>query len=140
MLMLIQFKEKNQSIKWDTFVGRKGGMNNTLAPLKPAVTTLPSSQPPELNRSQKLEPIHPGKQNDSVPLSKTEISLPPTLEKSLDTASEHIDFKELLKGKPIIFVGGGPGLYQQSFVKLMRCCFSSIIDFQAVAKEHNVKK
>jgi adenylate kinase len=67
---LSRFKDGDQQIKWDVFIGRKGGMKNTLAPLKHVTTTtndtsVPSSSThPELSRSPKLDAIPQGKREE----------------------------------------------------------------------------
>jgi hypothetical protein len=135
-------------LKWDAFIGRKGGMNNTLAPLKNStntnVTSVPtppsSSLHTELSRPPKLDAITPGKREEieERPQSPTpeqqqqrkvedhqhikdeeakERPQSPTPEQQQQRKVEdhqHIEDEEakdrnILKGKPIIFVGGGPG-------------------------------
>lgn len=141
-VVYFQFKERNQPLKWDVFVGRKGGMNNTLAPVKGAAPV--QTEPP---RPAKLEAIPPGKreepkdQHHQSQTHKTEertvAPVRPT-EVHSTTNNEQNKFKDLLKGKPIIFVGGGPGelnvLLMNFFIELI------LLSFQVVAKEHNVRK
>lgn len=96
ILFFLQYKDSKQPLKWDAFVGSKGLKNNTLATIKKKTINMP---PPfsfltEVNHQPKLE---------SIPQSK------------LQASSSTNQDKELLKGKPIIFVGGGPGRKRISF-------------------------
>jgi hypothetical protein len=136
-------------LKWDSFISRKGGANNTLAPIKttgnaivPSIPSLTHQQ--DLVRSPRLDAI-PSKNHDEH--RRDHRSLSPMIEKHQQTGQsptsninghEHeqqssspraeeqqkhkIDEphvkqqqqssqhdKNVLKGKPIIFVGGGPG-------------------------------
>ncbi|CAF0823876.1 unnamed protein product [Rotaria sordida] len=65
---LTRHKDGNQQLKWDTFIGRKGGMNNTLVPLKTSTNTNVTSPPPslhtELTRPPKLDAIPTGKREE----------------------------------------------------------------------------
>ncbi|CAF0725304.1 unnamed protein product [Rotaria sordida] len=197
---LTRHKDGNQQLKWDTFIGRKGGMNNTLVPLKTSTNTNVTSPPPslhtELTRPPKLDAIPTGKREerpkieDQPPQSPIPDQLPQSpipnqqqqkvddhqqqkvddhqqqkvddhqqqkvddhqqqklddhqqqkvddhQQQKLDDhqqqqvdddeqqqvdddqqqqvddhqhiKTEEVDVKDLLKGKPIIFVGGGPG-------------------------------
>ncbi len=61
-------------MKWDAFIGRKGGMKNILAPLKNSNDTSSPSSYTELSRPPKLDAIPQGKreevpQNDDRPQS-----------------------------------------------------------------------
>lgn len=82
-------------------------MNNTLAPIKATTTTtnVSSSQPADLHRTNKLDPITIGKREQTKP----EPSKTHRMEETSTNKKSSVDFKALLKGKPIIFVGGGPG-------------------------------
>jgi hypothetical protein len=95
-------------------------MNNTLAPLKNStntnVTSVPtppsSSLHTELSRPPKLDAITPGKREEieERPQSPT----PEQQQQRKVEDHQHIEDEEakdrnILKGKPIIFVGGGPG-------------------------------
>ena len=116
-------------------------MNNTLTPLKtasnPNVAAPTSSSPhADLNRQTKLDAIQPGKHEEApkhetrAPPSKTE-ERPPAVkadeqpsapkadpqpqhkvEEHHENKHEQSRNKDVLKGKPIIFVGGGPGTKQ----------------------------
>jgi len=167
-------------LKWDAFIGRKGGMKNTLAPLKlaaqpnealisdlnqkPKLDAIPvakhdeekpqspieqqekpkspvvEQQQPEEKPQSPIEqqqqeedkpespiqqqeeekpqsPIEQQQQEEDKPQSPveqpTERPQSPTVEqqrKSEDQQRVQNQAKELLKGKPIIFVGGGPGI------------------------------
>lgn len=122
-------------MKWDTFVTRKGGMNNTLAPIKTSTNvndTLarsspspppspPHSPPTELHRLPKLDAIPSGKHEEEPTIEERptteERPQSPTpeqqeqrkLENQQHVKDEENKLKDLLKGKPIIFIGGGPG-------------------------------
>ncbi len=67
-----------------------------MAPIKRSIDTIPSSSfLTEVNRQPKL---------DSIPRPSAPIS----------DQNQH---KNLLKGKPIIFVGGGPGIIRINLMK-----------------------
>lgn len=141
-------------------------MNNTLAPLKTAsnpngAATTSSSSSTDLNRQAKLDAIHPGKHEDEAPKHETQAPPPKTearppavkadeqpsapkadpqpqhkVEEHHENKHEQSRNKDVLKGKPIIFVGGGPGTEQAN--EIVNQQFVSL--FQAVAKEHNARK
>lgn len=153
-------------MKWDAFIGRKGGMKNTLAPLKTSthandMSAQPASSSSDFNHQPKLDAIPPGKRNEEP---QTEARMPSPIQEQEDEHEANIDerpqsptpeqqhqrhvedqqnvvvdeenkTKESLAGKPIIFVGGGPGRAQSSLRKL-----HLIVIFQGVEKVHNVKK
>lgn len=147
-------------MKWDIFIGRKGGMNNILAPLKNSTNNNDTSSHTDFNRSPKLDAITPNKREEEPIIEDGQQSPTPdkkrsptpeqqrssTPDKKRSPTPEHqeqqeqqLDIderpqsptpeqqhqrqvddhqhvndeetkaKELLKGKPIIFVGGGPG-------------------------------
>ena len=124
-------------MKWDTFVSHNSGSHNTLPPID-TTTAKPGATQSTLNNQPKLAPISGNKpeekpktdirppspkvaqQQASKPealLVKTEsqpakvATQPPASkpESSSHTTSDDAKNKNLLKGKPIIFVGGGPG-------------------------------
>ena len=51
-------------MKWDAFINRKGGMNNTLAPLKTSTNANDASSHNELTRPPKLDAIPRGKREE----------------------------------------------------------------------------
>lgn len=111
---LTRYKDGNQQLKWDTFIGRKGGMNNTLAPIKDSkntnITSSSSSVPTELNHSTKLDPITIGKREQTPIIEeKPKIQEQRKADNEPNIKKEHDNLKDLLRGKPIVFVGGGPG-------------------------------
>lgn len=138
-------------MKWDAFIGRKGGLKNNLAPLK---TTTQANEPLNLdfNQKPKLDAIPAGKHDEKrspspVQRSPSPVQRPPSppaerpqsppaerqqspsterpqsptpeqqqqrqTEDQQRVDKEENQVKESLKGKPIIFVGGGPGTYEQ---------------------------
>jgi hypothetical protein len=136
---VLQCKDSKQPLKWDTFIGRKGGMNNILPPVK--ITPSSSS-----NSQSKLDSIHDGKQDEKPKLEarppplkpdqyrpiRTELRPPspklgvhqpefqpptPKSDHHADVKTEDNKIKNLLKGKPIIFIGGGPGIKRSYFVR-----------------------
>ncbi|CAF4550994.1 unnamed protein product [Rotaria sp. Silwood1] len=123
---LTRYKDGNQQLKWDTFIGRKGGMNNTLVPLKTStntnITSPPSSFRTEMTRSPKLDAIPTGKREERPKIEDLPQSpIPDQQQEKVDDQqqekvddhqhikTEEVNIQDLLKGKPIIFVGGGPG-------------------------------
>ncbi len=99
-IILLQYKDSKQpTIKWDAFVGPKGVKNNKLAPIKPTNTNSSSSFLTELNHQSKLNPISQGMPRPSSPTTDQNAK------------------KNLLNGKPIIFVGGGPGIKMIYLIK-----------------------
>ncbi|CAF2331668.1 unnamed protein product [Rotaria sp. Silwood2] len=115
---LTRHKDGNQQLKWDTFIGRKGGMKNTLVPLKTStntnVTSPPSSSHTELTRPPKLDAIPTGKREETPNIEEhPQSTTPDEQQQKVDDhqhiKSEEVNVKDLVKGKPIIFVGGGPG-------------------------------
>jgi len=154
---VLQCKDSKQPLKWDTFIGRKGGMNNILPPVQTTLSSSSNSQS-KLDHSTKLDSIHGGKQDEKPklearppplkpeqirpvrtelrppspkpgvhqpefqpPILKTELrppgvhqpEVPPPILKSehhADVKTQDNQIKNLLKGKPIIFIGGGPGM------------------------------
>ncbi|CAF4164422.1 unnamed protein product [Rotaria magnacalcarata] len=107
---LTRYKDGNQQLKWDSFIGRKGGMNNVLLPLKKTTNTDATSPPfslhTDLARPPKLDAIPSGKRDEP---SKIEDQPQRTTNHVEHVENQATNIKELLKGKPIIFVGGGPG-------------------------------
>jgi hypothetical protein len=119
------------------FIGRKGGMKNTLAPLKNLTNTNITSEPSsslhtELNHTPKLDAIPssqreeksviddrpqspaPGQRHPSKIEDRPQSPTPEQQEQRKTEDQQHVKdeedkAKDLLKGKPIIFVGGGPG-------------------------------
>jgi len=76
-------------LKWDSFIGQRNGQLPPLANKpSPPPTTATTTFVTEISTHKKLEPI-----------SEQKSAAPTTVEQD----------KNLLKGKPIIFVGGGPG-------------------------------
>lgn len=181
-------------MKWDEFIARKGGMKNTLTPLKiSSDKTDPSSYSgtiyTEFNRPSKLDAIPAGKREEQSLQASTyyqqERSQSPIQDQQEQEQSqspiedqqeqqsksprfvheEHINErpqsptpeqqqqrkaddeqhvqkeeakdKNLLKGKPIIFVGGGPGMIN---IKKENIIIIYILILKVVVKEHNVKK
>jgi hypothetical protein len=185
---ILQCKGTKQSLKWDTFVGQKGSMNNALAPITP--TTTPSStNQSKLNNQTKLDPISSNKKDDHTkpeaqpssskhdqhssgkpesgpssihdqvpskseptpsvkseshtehtpskagpaaspkdehpPVSNTEKHSTSKPVEPTHTKTDDGNKKDLLKGKPIIFVGGGPGMKQNSSRRLEPLSMSS---------------
>jgi len=136
-------------LKWDVFVARKGGMNNILAPLKDTTnindTLSPSlSSHTELNRPAKLDAISPGKREeepkiedrpqtpannqqqqqqvkvDERPQSPTpEQQQQRKIDDQQHITDEEAKEKNLLKGKPIIFIGGGPGIKKNNNLNII---------------------
>ncbi len=155
-------------MKWDVFVSRKGGMNNILAPLKDTTnindTLSPSlSSHTELSRPAKLDAISPGKREEE-PKSEDRPQTPandqqqqqvkvderpqsPTPEqqqqRKIDDqqhiTDEEAKEKNLLKGKPIIFIGGGPGIKKNNDLNIILYISIELL-LKVVVKEHNVKK
>lgn len=127
-------------MKWDTFIGRKGGMNNTLVPLKTTTntngTTSSSNAQVELNRTPKLDAISPGKKEEK-PKVEDQPPAPKQIHHQSDDARQE-KTKSLLKGKPIIFVGGGPGM-KLIYFNIIQTVFEFLL-IKVVVKEHNVKK
>jgi len=70
-----------------------------LAPIKPTNTNSSSSFLTELNHQSKLNPISQGMPRTSSPTTDQNAK------------------KNFLKGKPIIFVGGGPGIKMIYLIK-----------------------
>jgi len=128
-------------LKWDVFIGRKGGMKNTLTPIKNLTNTNDTSSPSlsshtELNRPPKLDSIPPGKREEQPKIEDQPQSPIPDQHQQQENADnrpqsptpnqqqqrkvddhqhikdEQAKTKDLLKGKPIIFIGGGPGMKQ----------------------------
>jgi hypothetical protein len=98
-------------------------MNNTLAPLKNStdahVTSSSSSPLPiVMSRPPKLDVIPPSKQEEKPKIEDRPQSPTPDQQQQRKAddhqhiKDEETKTKELLKGKPIIFVGGGPGMKQ----------------------------
>lgn len=91
-------------------------MKNNLTPLKPTTQTDETSNL-ELNQKPKLNAIPVGKHDDEKAPSPVERPQSPTPEQQHqrhDEDQERVEkqeneAKQSLKGKPIIFVGGGPG-------------------------------
>jgi len=155
---VLQCKDSKQPLKWDTFIGRKGGMNNILPPVQTTLSSSSNSQsklnsipdgkqdekpklearPPPLKPEQ-IRPVRtelrppspkPGVHQPEVqpPTLKTELrppgvhqpEVPPPILKSehhADVKTQDNQIKNLLKGKPIIFIGGGPGMKRSYFVR-----------------------
>ncbi|CAF2863901.1 unnamed protein product [Rotaria sp. Silwood2] len=84
MKSLDQYKNNKQSIAWNSFISRENDLNN-------ASTSKTKHQ---------LKP-------DSVAQSKREEK--PKIQNRPSSSKSSEDIKNALKGKPIIFVGGGPG-------------------------------
>jgi len=108
-------------LKWDAFVARKGGMNNILAPIKDTTNTNDTSAPSlsshtELSRPPKLDAILPGKGEEEPKIEDRPQSPTPEQQQQRKVDDQHHITDEeakathLLKGKPIIFIGGGPGI------------------------------
>lgn len=105
-------------MKWDTFIGRKGGMNNTLLPVTTSTNTNGTSTTTfhtELPRPPKLDEIPAGKRDEPPkPVDQSRSIVPIQQERQVHDDHHHAEqeanLKDLLKGKPIIFVGGGPGM------------------------------
>ncbi|UJR13441.1 hypothetical protein I4U23_000455 [Adineta vaga] len=136
---LSRCKGTKQTLKWDTFVGHKGSMPNTLAPIQaPSPPTTTSNVPQsKLNNQTKLDPIpsakkdekhttdirplspkpdqqHPAapktdQQHSAAPKPDQQHSAAPKPDQHSSVKTENTKNKDLLKDKPIIFVGGGPG-------------------------------
>ena len=112
MSIFTQYKEGSQQLKWDTFIGRKGGINNTLSPIKTFkntnVTSSLSSPRPEWNQTPKLDPITARNQEEQPSVRVVDRQQ----EKLVDhqkTKTDEATIKDIIKGKPIIFISGGPG-------------------------------
>ena len=107
-------------MKWDTFIGRKGGMNNTLAPLKNSTNTYgtssasSSSGQTDLNRPAKLDSTPQGKRHEKPKIEDVHPLLTPDQHRHA-VKNEDTKKNDLLKGKPIIFVSGGPGMKRNHF-------------------------
>ncbi|CAF1268860.1 unnamed protein product [Adineta ricciae] len=131
---LKRYKDGNQQLKWDEFIERKGGMHNILAPITKS-TDLNTA--PEIdNRPPKLDAIPAGKHEEKPKIQERPQS--PTPDQQLkheqeraqapkfdqqhtsnDDKAKHqpqqttnaqvTEHKRSLQGKPIVFVGGGPG-------------------------------
>ncbi|UJR33891.1 hypothetical protein I4U23_021311 [Adineta vaga] len=112
---LERYKDGNQQLKWDEFIGRKGGMNNTLTRIKNATdsneTSLSSHLPTDHNRLPKLDAIPVGKREEKPKSEERPQSPTPEQQRKheQERAQSQLQHKHSLKGKPIIFVGGGPG-------------------------------
>jgi hypothetical protein len=107
-------------LKWDAFVGRKGGMNNILPPITQSTNTAVKASPP---RSLQTELSRPSKTDVTPQTTRQETSKigdrpsSPTPDQHRHVDSDDNKKKDLLKGKPIIFVGGGPGKIKMKFYK-----------------------
>ncbi|CAF4140687.1 unnamed protein product, partial [Rotaria sordida] len=86
MKSLEQYKNKNnkQPLAWNAFVERENGLDNT-------------------STSKTKRQLKP----DSIPQSKREEK--PKIQDRPRSSKSGEDIKNILQGKPIIFVGGGPG-------------------------------
>ena len=104
-------------------------MNNTLAPVKGAPTShIETSRPPKLEaiptgRREEPKEDHrsePAKVEERAPAPTRQVDAHPT------TNNDHDKYNELLKGKPIIFVGGGPGEFVILLIDVRQrsCCVS----------------
>ncbi|CAF1446892.1 unnamed protein product [Adineta ricciae] len=127
---LSRCKGSKQSLKWDTFVSHNSGSHNALPPIDSTAAKSGATQP-TLNNQSKLAPIS-GDKSDEKPknnirppspkLAQQQTSKPEATpaktatqppasksEPSSHTKPDDAKNKSLLQGKPIIFVGGGPG-------------------------------
>ena len=84
----LKHKDTKQPLKWDTFIASKSGRQRPLPPIPQKSSEGGSSSTFVTESNHQLKP-------NSIPSTKD--------------SQQPID-KNLLKGKPIIFVGGGPGL------------------------------
>ncbi|CAF3725780.1 unnamed protein product [Rotaria sp. Silwood1] len=84
MKSLEKYKNSKQSLAWNSFIERENNLNNTSAP----------------KTKQQLK-------RDSIPQNKREEK--PKNQDRPSSSKSNKDIKNILKGKPIIFVGGGPG-------------------------------